>query len=53
MDSCPRFFSEASGGSRCLVTGYFRAGDPPGVLTSVYKDPAAAEQRAGRQAGRG
>lgn len=51
MDICPRFFRETSGGSRCLVTGYFRASDPPGVLTSIYKDPAASEQQAGRQQG--
>lgn len=50
-DICPRFFRETSGGSRCLVTGYFRASDPPGVLTSIYKDPAASEQQAGRQQG--
>lgn len=51
MDICPRFFRETSGESRCLVTGYFRASDPPGVLTSIYKDPAASEQQAGRQQG--
>lgn len=46
VGSCPRFSSEASDGPQCLVTGYFGAGDPPGVLTSIYKDPAEP----GRQA---
>lgn len=46
LGSCPRFSSETSDAPQCLVTGYFRACDPPGVLTSIYKDPAVP----GRQA---
>ena len=40
VGSCPRFSSETSDAAQCLVTGYFRACDPRGVLTSIYKDPA-------------
>ena len=43
---CPRFSSETSDGLQGLISGYFRACDPPGVLTSIYKDPAEP----GRQA---
>lgn len=40
MGSCPRFPTESSDAPRCLLTDYFRACDPPGVLTSLYKEPA-------------
>lgn len=40
VGSCPRSSSETSDAAQCLVTGYFRACDPRGVLTSIYKDPA-------------
>lgn len=43
------FPSETSDAAQCLVTGYFRASDPPGVLTSISKDPAAAAGAAADQ----